>query len=378
MNGLRKTRSVYAYNKECSMQSYPLYLWGAGVAALVALIAIFALRPVALHFDLMDHPGGRKKHQVQTPLIGGLAIFFGLCASLFILPLSSHLYSGMLVGACVLMIAGVIDDIHANRASVRFFAQAMSVLCFILIGHHSINYVGGLFFVPNLYLSAFSVPVTVFLVVGFINAVNMLDGQDGLAGGVVLMEVILLFLISLYLKAFMISLLLFVFLALNVIFLCFNAPLPRRRHAIIFLGDSGSNFLAFFVAWVVVILSQMESDVIKPVTFLWVVGFPLFDMTSACFIRKRAGLSWFEASHDHVHHLLQAKNIPLFWSTLSLSLFSLSLGLFGLFLCRMQVPEGWQFVLFLSAFLGYLSLTKRLSSDENETPYDEGELQPDL
>lgn len=359
------------------MQSYTLYVWGAGIGMLVAWSAILVLRPFAKRLNLMDHPGGRKHHQHQTPLIGGLIIFLGMCASFISLPIPSTVYLGMMLGTSALIAVGVIDDFIEIRPRFRFVAQIIAAFCLILISHCAINYLGGMFFFPNFYLSALSVPVTVFLVVGFINAVNMLDGQDGLAGGVIFTETLLLFFVSIYLKEFTLSLLLFVFLSLNVVFLCFNAPLPWRRHASIFLGDSGSNFLAFFVAWIVITLSQLESSFIKPVTLAWVVGFPFFDMTSACLIRRRSGKSWFDPSHDHIHHLLQRRNIPLFWSTFGLSMLSLALGSTGFFLAWMHVAEGWQFILFLGALGSYLSFTKRLNTDEKEMPYDDGGLQLD-
>lgn len=355
-----------------------LYLLSAGSALLIGLFAFYSLMPIAKRFGLVDAPGGRKHHARETPLIGGAVIFLGLCGTLLFLPIPTQLYRGMLVGSIILFIVALVDDFYPLRPKYRFIAQALATLSLVFIGHVSLNYVGGIFFVPALYLNGLALPMTFLLVMSFINAINMIDGQDGLAGSIVFTESILLFGISVCLKLPALSILLFVFMVLLLLFLAFNVRLPWRKHARIFLGDSGSTFLAFFIAWAVTLMSQVEASPIQPITFLWIVSFPMFDMTSACFTRKRKGRSWFKPSHDHIHHILQRQNVSLLWSGIVLSLASLGFGLFGLLLHWLQVADRWQFLMFLMAHAGYVLFVRKLSGEDiGELPYDEGNLQPD-
>lgn len=344
---------------------------GIAVAILISYFSIRFLQPFAKRLGLMDSPGGRKIHQLETPLIGGLAIFLGVVVSSFFLPVASSLYLGLMIGGAILIVVGALDDFFEVRPKNRLYAQIIAILCFIFLDHCSVDYLGKIFFISDLYLNKLSIPVTILLSVGYINAINMLDGQDGLAAGIIFTQALLLFAVSLYLQEFELACLLLVFLSLIFVFLCFNAPFPWRDHAIIFLGDAGSNFLGFFIAWSLIYLSQLGSS-IKPVTLLWIVSLPFFDLISVCSIRRREGRSWFEPGHDHIHHLLRHKKISVFFSTVLLSLFSLSLGMIGLLLSWFKVSEGSQLLIFLMVLGAYLIMTTLLRNHIVKITYEEG------
>lgn len=344
------------------MHRYIFYMQSISIATMATFCVILVLKRLSDALGLMDHPGGRKNHLNATPLVGGIAIYIGLCLSLLLLPIASGVFFDMLVGAFLLILIGAADDRFETPPRLRLIVQISALLVLIFIGNHCIHYIGSIFFLPDVHLNKLSIPLTVILGLGFINAINMLDGQDGLAGSIVFTEIILLFLVSAYLNHMAVALILLTFLVLLFIFLCFNAPFPWRRHASVFLGDAGSNFVAFFVVWAVIYLSQVESNVVKPITLIWIVAFPFFDMTSACIIRQREGRSWTTAGHDHIHHSLQRRNVPVFWSTFLISAFSMSLGILGLFLAWEAVSEGVQSILYLVCFIGYLMVAGFLNS----------------
>lgn len=347
------------------MPRYIHYLQNISIATIATFCLILVLRPLSYSVGLVDRPGGRKTHFLPTPLIGGIAIYIGLCLSMYLLSLPRELFFDMIIGSFILIIVGACDDRFEINYRTRLFVQTLSILCLILIGHHYISYIGSIFFLPDVHLSYLSIPLTLILSLGFINAINMLDGQDGLAASIIFTEVLLLLLVSFYLGQSFLALILLTFLVLLATFLCFNFPLPWRRQASVFLGDSGSNFLAFFVLWAVICLSQIESEIIKPITLIWIVAFPFFDMTSVCLMREYQGRVWTSSGRDHIHHLLQRRNMPTFWSTVFLSGLSLSFGVLGLFLAFTNVSEGVQSFLFVFLLFAYILTTFFLNLNEN-------------
>jgi UDP-GlcNAc:undecaprenyl-phosphate/decaprenyl-phosphate GlcNAc-1-phosphate transferase len=160
------------------------------VAFLVSLLLLAALYPVAPRLGLVDRPSVRRKtHKDPVPLIGGLAIFSGILASsLFILPISQeHLFG--LLGAALLVSIGALDDRLDLGPKVRFAAQIGAATLLSVGGGVTLTSLGDLLGFGPIHLGAFSVPFTVFAMVGIINAFNMIDGIDGLAGGLMLIGV---------------------------------------------------------------------------------------------------------------------------------------------------------------------------------------------
>ena len=124
------------------------------------------------------------------------------------------------------------------------------------------------------------------------------------------------------------------------------------------MGDSGVTFIAFLIAWFAIELSQTDTHAIKPMTILWVLAFPLFDLVAVCVYRIRQGKSVLHASRDHFHHVLHIAGVSVNLSTFLLCLLSLSLGGIGLLMNYLALSEGWQFVSFVAALSLYLVLVK--------------------
>ncbi len=338
---------------------------GILVGVLFALGSVFILKPMAYKVGLIDNPGGRKNHKRSTPLIGGIMVYFGFTIGVLILPIPSIFYQPVLVGSFVLLCVGALDDRYDIKPSIRMLFQIAAILYLVFQGHHGLYYVGHIFYFPHGHLTAWlAVGLTVVLTLGFINAINMLDGQDGCVGSIAFTELFLLTCVSLYLGERELALILVCFLAILMVFLLFNLPMPWRTQASIFLGDSGSNFLAFFIAWAVIYLSQIPSDTIKPITLIWILALPFFDMTSACVKRTVEGRSWAHAGHDHIHHLLQSKHLSVLGSTAVIVSLSLGFGLIGLLFAALNVSEGLQSFIYLGVFIGYVLLTWRLKANQ--------------
>jgi undecaprenyl-phosphate alpha-N-acetylglucosaminyl 1-phosphatetransferase len=346
----------------------------SGLTALVAsLFCIWLLRPLAMRLGLVDRPNDRKRHENEVPLIGGIAMFFGFCFALLTLPVSLQPYRSMLAGSSILVLMGVIDDFKDLSSKLRLLGQIFAAFLLVVWGHVILQYLGNIFFIGNLKLGLLALPLTVLIVVTYLNAMNMVDGQDGLAGGVAVGQAILLLILSMRLHRYVDMHLLIILIGCLLVFLSYNMRLPWRRRASIFMGDAGSTFIAFLLAWFAIDLSQHNQALVKPITVLWIMAFPVFDLITVIVLRIRQQKPILVASRDHVHHVLHVAGINTSLSTLLLCGLSVSFGVLGFILDSLAMPEAWQFVLWLVGLVFYIyivDLTRKPLMQEDPLPID--------
>jgi len=240
---------------------------------------------------LLDVPNDRSSHKLATPKVGGIAIFAIFCLSIFIYPsfLLNHYLS--MLAILLIFIVGFFDDLLELTPYPKFAVIIVSSILIILDGY-TINSLGTYFSVTTS-LGILSIPFTIFAVVGFTNALNLIDGLDGLAGSVSL--VILLGFIYLgVIHDDSIILYLSSILAIGIsIFLLFNLH-PAK----IFLGDNGALFIGFIIAMVAIKLL----DYISPTSVFFLTGIPILDTLFVMVNRIKNKKSPFLADKTHLHH----------------------------------------------------------------------------
>jgi len=320
---------------------------------LVTFFLLWFLRPLALRIGLIDVPGERKQHTSATPLIGGLAMFVGFAFAALTLDISLSPYRSFFEGLVVLIVVGVLDDMHDLSSYAKFLAQIIAALFMALWGGVALEDLGRLSGSGTVELGGWAIPFTVFSAVGVINALNMIDGLDGLAGSLALVALASLSFALLHAGHGASAHLLLIAVAVVVAFLLFNLRLSERRPARVFMGDSGSMFLGFVLTWYVIGLSQGPGRVIAPVTALWVLAIPLFDAVYIMFRRMLMGLSPFAADRDHLHHLLQALGFSAVQTLLVIVTAAVALALFGLYGLYHGFSEARMFYGFLALFALY-------------------------
>jgi len=328
------------------------------VAMLATLFCIWLLRPLAHHIGFVDRPGGRKVHEQNTPLIGGIAMFFGFCFALLSLHVSLEAYRGMIAGSSLLILMGVVDDFKELGSRLRLVGQLLATIFLITWGNQLVGNLGNIFFLGDLHLGLWAFPVTVLVVMAYLNSMNMIDGQDGLAGGVALTQSIMLLGLAIHLHLYSDLRMLIILAVLLIVFLSFNMRFPWRRKASVFMGDSGITFIAFLIAWFAIELSQVNVTAVKPVTVLWILSFPIFDLIAVSIFRLRRGKPILQASRDHFHHILHVAGVNVQISTFLLCLLSLLLGGIGIGMNYLGLSEGWQFIGIIAALIVYLTLVK--------------------
>ena len=334
-------------------------LFSLVVAFAVTILSILMLKPLALRVDLVDTPGGRKKHHGQIPLIGGIAMFIGLFFAMLTLQVSLSDYRSFIAATGLLMTTGLLDDFHELSPRARFFLQILSALLMTAWGGVIVDHLGNLFFLGNIVLGNWGLPFTVIAIVGVINAVNMTDGVDGLAGSLALVELILLCYLAVHAKLIIDSHIILLVISVLIAFLIFNFPIPKRPRAMIFMGAAGSMVLGFILVWFAVKLSQQAVDAAQPVTMLWILAIPLWDMWSVMIYRLSKLRSPFTPDRSHFHHLLLYRGFNVRQITLIISGLAFLIGFCGIFAERIGINEGIRFILFILIFVIYMILIKK-------------------
>jgi UDP-GlcNAc:undecaprenyl-phosphate GlcNAc-1-phosphate transferase len=328
------------------------------IAFTATILAIVAARPLAIRVGLVDHPGGRKRHAMATPLVGGLAMLAGSAPlALATFELTPNII-GLISAGFVVVAAGLLDDLFDLRWYWRFIAQGAAALLMIGVGGVQIEQLGPL--VDNRFeLGFLSIPFTVLVVIGLMNALNMVDGLDGLAGGVTAAALVMLIAATAYSGNARLAHGLIILFGALAAFLVFNLRSPWRSRASIFLGNAGSEFLGLVIAWCCIRLTQNPEHPVTPALAPYLLALPVIDCVTVMARRIRTGRSPFAAARDHMHHLLRDAG----WSTGAAVILivgvSFVIGFCGALAVKAGVRPIWLIAAFAGLTLAYYLLTAR-------------------
>jgi len=348
--------------------------WALLIAFGVSCLLLWVLRPLAMRIGLVDQPGERKRHVGHVPLVGGIAMFCGFMFAVLVLELSLSGYRALFVGTALLVIVGILDDFHDLPPWARFVAQIVAALIMTLWGGVVVRDLGPLFGVGSVQLGLWAVPFTVFATVGIINAVNMLDGMDGLAGGIAWIAFVLLGFVAFSGNRITDAQVLLILACVVSAFLSYNLQFPRRRNALVFMGDAGSMFLGFALVWFAVSLSQGEDRAMTPVSALWILALPLIDAVSI-FVRRLSGRRPpFGAARDHLHHILLSIGLSVNGTVVIMVGLAATVGVLGLLGLYRGVPEYLLFYGFLLLFAFHLWVTASIAGRGEKDALTRGSL----
>lgn len=285
---------------------FPIPDWLRMVAATLLACALSrrltpAVRVLAERIGAVDLPGGRRIHDHPIPRMGGLAICAGFFAVALLLARMTGPVIGLLLGALLILLMGAADDILQLSPWVKLGVQVAAGLIAMVFGVRieAISAPGAA--QPFLALGQFSAPLTLLWLVGCTNAVNLIDGLDGLAAGVSVISSLTLFEAALLAGQPNAALLLSALLGACLGFLPFNF-----NPAVIFMGDAGSQFLGFVLACVAVIGAFKFQTALTLAVPVLAMSLPLADAVCSFFRRLLRGQSPFRADRGHFHHRLLA------------------------------------------------------------------------
>jgi UDP-GlcNAc:undecaprenyl-phosphate GlcNAc-1-phosphate transferase len=319
------------------------------VTLIISLVLIPAFRRPALRIGLVDQPGGRKVHEDHVPLVGGVGLFLAFALAMALVEQDLNAYRGLFLGMGVLAIAGALDDLHELSARRRLFIQ-IAVACLpVIMADLDIVHLGQIPGWDTIHLGPLSVPFTVLCIVGLINAINMLDGEDGLAGSVILVMLGWLVVIAFLGGVPDLAVLPLLLMAALVGFLVYNFPHPWQRSAKVFLGDSGSMLLGFALAWFAIEIGSEEGAHVPPVTIAWILALPVFDTVCLMIRRVQKGWNPLAADREHLHHIFQRAGFTDRGAVYIMAATTFAMGLVGVAGWRLDVPD-W--LMFAGLFAG--------------------------
>ncbi|MCW9018542.1 MAG: undecaprenyl/decaprenyl-phosphate alpha-N-acetylglucosaminyl 1-phosphate transferase, partial [Kangiellaceae bacterium] len=279
------------------------------LALVISLALIPLLRRIAVRIDLVDHPGGRKQHKTSVPLAGGAAIFLSLLISSYTWGLP-HGFEGFSIAVCGLFLIGFLDDKYDISAKFRLILQTALVVFALWLDN---NWLSQITFTDNfiLQLNEFKYPFTTILILGLINAINMLDGLDGLSSGIVLIILGFLIGISSIAGTSDISLVAICIFGAVLGFWAFNYRFSWREKASIFMGDSGTIVLGFALPYLAIKLTLFAPTFAPESMMLWLFALPVWDICAVVLKRMRDGKSPLQAGRDHIHHVLMGAGLTV-------------------------------------------------------------------
>ena len=272
------------------------------LALIVSFLATPLVRRLAFKIGAVGVPrDSRRMHDHPIPRLGGLAIFLGFLVSVLAYAEIDIEMQGILIGAVIIVVLGIADDIHSLPAKFKFVVQIIAALCAALHGV-AIEVINN----PNIFsdneywvLGGWGIPISVIWIVAITNAVNFIDGLDGLADGISTIGALTMLILALILGEHEISLVCGALVGACVGFLPYNLN-PAR----IFMGDTGSTFLGFILACVSIQGLFKYYAVISFLVPFIILGLPIFDTASAIIRRLLKGQSPMVADRSHIHHKL--------------------------------------------------------------------------
>ena len=319
-------------------------LLAMGVAAVISYLATPFVKRLAFRIGAVDVPrDNRRMHKKPIPRLGGLAIVISFLLCIFLFVKLDRQMQGILLGAIIILVVGVLDDCLALPALPKFFAQIAAGTLVVLHGCE-IRYLTNPFSPIPFDLGLLAGPVTVFWIVLMTNAVNFIDGLDGLAVGVSSISTGTMLVIALLMGEESVAVILAALLGACMGFIPYNF-----NPAQIFMGDTGSTFLGFLLASLSVQgLFKMYAVISFMVPFL-ILGVPFFDVSFAVIRRLAKGQNPMTADRGHIHHRLIDMGLSQKQSVAIVYLLTGVLGLAAVLLAN--TTETKAFILFAAVFV---------------------------
>lgn len=326
------------------------------VSAGVVLGSTPVVKEIGVRSGRLDRPGGRKIHSSPMVRLGGISIFAGTVTALAAVwylggfgVLSGDKeweIWGVTLGGLAFFAIGLADDFWDLSASWRLLLQLLVAVLAWQMGVR-IEFLSVPFDVGLVYLGWLSLPITTLWLAGLANAINWIDGLDGLAAGVSAIAASVLLAVTLFLDRPGAALIAAALAGGAMGFLRYNFN-PAK----IFMGDGGSYFLGFTLAGIGVIGVVKTTAIAAVALPFLILAVPIVDMSAVIIARLRRGKSPFHADRSHLHHRLLEAGIPQRLTVLFI--YALTLWGGSLAVAFVGVPSGWAYALGATCLLGYV------------------------
>ena len=335
------------------------YLFKLFFFILTNILLIILLSNRASFLRLIDVPNIRKLHTGDVPLIGGIAIYLSVISFLYFLN-SDYWINLIIYSSIIILIVGALDDAFQLDVTLRLVCQIFA--CVIIFGGGlKILSFGQYEYFPYVQLGLFGFFVSCLSVVALTNAMNFMDGVDGLSAGLSLIAILGIiaysFIFNNYILAPIFETYFYIVVSI-LIFLFFNLGfIPKLK---IFLGDSGSMTLGFIIGWLLIYNTRFEINNMPQVLALWCISIPIYDLFGVIIRRFVRGLNPFSPDRRHLHHILMDKGFNPTITVIIILLSSLVLLFLGGFI-YFNFGSDLALLGFILSFIFYLIITLILS-----------------
>lgn len=268
------------------------------VSFIVSVCLVPLSKVVAKHIGAIDLPDERKVHNKPMPRLGGLAIFLTFLLGYVLFGYVNEQMISVLIGGFIIILLGICDDIKPIRARYKLIVQIIASCVVVFYGNIVLSNISVLGF--SLYFGWWSYPLTIFFILAIINAINLIDGLDGLCSGTSA-----IFFASIIVIAILLDRLYGLDVLLCVIMLgaCLGFLVYNKPPASIFLGDTGSTFLGFIIA-IIALLGYKAATFTSLVIPILVLLLPILDTIFAMIRRFLKGENIGVPDKEHLHHQL--------------------------------------------------------------------------
>jgi UDP-GlcNAc:undecaprenyl-phosphate GlcNAc-1-phosphate transferase len=313
-------------------------------AAILTLVLTPTIRKLSIRYGAIDLPNARRLNKLPVPSSGGIAIYFAFLFAVLFFNRPTPEILGLLIGATILTCVGLLDDIFDFPPATKFFGQTIAALVVIYSGVR-IEFISNL--ISNhgntLDLGFLSLPFTFFWIIGITNAINFIDGIDGLAAGISGIAAWTLGTVALMTGRYDAGVLAFTLGAAAFAFLPYNFSQKKK----IFMGDSGSNFLGFSLAVVSILGMVKIAAAFSMLLPMVILAVPIFDTLFAIVRRLVAKKSPFEPDLAHLHHRIV--NLGFSHRQTAFIIYIISLVLAGISIWSLNIDKKYSVVLLLSS-----------------------------
>ncbi|PMG94680.1 UDP-N-acetylglucosamine--undecaprenyl-phosphate N-acetylglucosaminephosphotransferase [Vibrio breoganii] len=324
-----------------------------------SLTALFFMRKFALNVGLVDKPNARKLHVGAVPLVGGLSICISILYFLFNHPdiiIHTELYAASIL---ILVVIGALDDKYDIDFKLRFLVQGALSVAMMALGKIELSTAGNILGTGLILLGWIGYVVTIFAVVGAINAFNMVDGIDGLLGALSSVTFAGLAYLMYYYEQYDLAYFCLVLIIITIPYILLNLGAFGRKRRV-FMGDAGSMLIGFTVIWLLLLSSQENRPLMRPVTALWLIAVPLMDMAAIMIRRIKRGDSPFKPDREHLHHIFQRVGFSSKSTLAIITVIAAAYAVIGILGEIYNIPEYIMFYLFIGCFIIYLIALMRV------------------
>jgi len=326
-----------------------MLLWGGPSFVLSCILTLLAIK-LGITLNVMDHPIERKIHKKPVPRTGGWAIVSSLILCIILFAPINRLVIAYLSGLFIIVAFGITDDVLKLNPNIKFVGQIFAVIVFSWISEILLYNLGNIFGFGDVYSGILAWPLTIFCMVGVINAINMIDGLDGLAAGVTIILSGFIVAFSMENHKIEVAMIAVILIGCAAGFLCYNFH-PAK----LFMGDGGSLALGYTLAVLAVTVTQTDGEAdtyVRPISMAILFALPVADAIVVMILRRMSAHKATMADRRHLHYRLETilsshkKAVLLLWGV------TLFFGLWA-WMLRMQAEYIQFYITVMLIIAGY-------------------------